>query len=301
MRARYVVADVFTDRPFAGNPLAVFPDGRGISDHTMAKIARELNLSETVFVLPAEQPGHARRLRIFTPGSELPFAGHPTIGTAHVLTALREVETHEGENRLVLQEGVGPIGVRVDVRDSRPVFVQLQAARLPEVGPAPPPADDLAQVVGLTVDDLAGAPVGLSCGVPLLFVPLRDRAALGRARVRIDRLAAVLSSWWTRELYLFTRDVETPGTDFRARMFAPSIGVVEDPATGSAAVALAGHLADQDPRADGVLRWAIEQGVEMGRPSVLELEAEKSGGRVVAVRVGGASVLVAEGTMEVSP
>ena len=301
MRARYVLTDVFTDRPFGGNPLAVFPDGRGISDVHMAEIARELNLSETVFVLPPEQPAHTRHLRIFTPGAELPFAGHPTIGTAHVLAALGEMPTSEGENRVVFEEGVGPIEVVVRVREGRPVFARLQAARLPEVGPEPPSADELASVLGLTRGEVSGAPIGVSCGLPFLFVPLRDLRALGRARVRIDRWEEVLASWWSPHLYLFTRDVETPGTDVRARMFAPALGILEDPATGGAVVALAGLLANADDRQDGVLQWVVEQGVEMGRPSRLEIEAEVAAGRVSAVRVGGASVVVAEGTMEVPP
>jgi trans-2,3-dihydro-3-hydroxyanthranilate isomerase len=300
MELRFHTLDVFTDRVFGGNPLAVFPDGRGVGGETMQRIARELNLSETVFVLPPDDPAHTRRLRIFTPAAELPFAGHPTVGTAFLLAALGEVPLAGEETGIVFEEGVGPVPVRIRARDGRPVFAELTAARLPERGPPPPPRGALAALLGLAEDDLLDgewAAEGVSCGVPFLFVPLRDRAALGRARVEPARWEALLAGWWAPHLYVLALDPELPGSDVRARMFAPAMGIAEDPATGGAASALAGYLAWRSPRRDGTLRWTVEQGFEMGRPSILRVEADVRGGEVAAVRVGGASVLVAEGVM----
>lgn len=297
---RFHTLDVFTDRVFGGNPLAVFPDGRGVDDATMQRIARELNLSETVFVLPPDDAAHARRLRIFTPAAELPFAGHPTVGTAFLLAALGEVPLSGDETRIVFEEGVGPVPVRIRARGGAPVFAELTAARLPETGPPPPPRAELAALLGLAEDDLLDgewAPGGASCGVPFLFVTLRGREALGRARLDPARWESLLAGWWAPSVYVLSRDPELPGSDVRARMFAPAMGIAEDPATGGAAAALAGYLAARSPRQEGTLRWTVEQGFEMGRPSILRVEADVRAGEVAEVRVGGASVLVSEGVM----
>ena len=302
MRHRYLTADVFTDRIFGGNPLAVFPDGRGLRTEQMQKTAREFNFSETVFVLPAESKAHARRLRIFTPGAEVPFAGHPTIGAAFVLASLGEIPIEGEWTRFVLEEGAGPVPVAVRARDGRPVAAQLTAPRPPEFGPPPPARADLAAMLSLDVSDLLdepNGPQGVSCGLPFLFIPLRDRGAVGRARLRPDTWERVQASWWSPHAYVFAFDPENRGHDLRARMFAPAVGVAEDPATGSAATALAAYLGVRDPRREGTLRFVIEQGFEMGRPSLLEAEADKKNGAVAAIRVGGASVLVSEGTMEI--
>ena len=300
-RFRYHTADVFTDVAFRGNQLAVFPDARGIPDERLQDIAREFNFSETTFVYPPANPAHARRVRIFTPGGELPFAGHPTIGTAHVLAAIGEIPLAGAETNIVLEELVGPVPVMVRAEGGRPTFCQLTAAKLPEEGPPPPSVADLADVLGLAPEDLVGgdwAPRGFSCGVPFLFVPLRDRAAVARARARTDAYARVLGESWSRELFVFARGGERGGSDLHGRMFAPLLGVPEDPATGSAAAALAGYLARRSPQRDGTLKWRLEQGFEMGRPSILDIEADVVSGAVTAVRVGGASVLVCEGEME---
>ena len=300
-RFRYHTADVFTDVAFRGNQLAVFPDARGIPDERLQDIAREFNFSETTFVYPPASPAHARRVRIFTPGGELPFAGHPTIGTAHVLAAIGEIPLAGAETNIVLEELVGPVHVMVRAEGGQPTFCQLTAAKLPEEGPPPPSVADLADVLGLAPEDLVGgdwAPRGFSCGVPFLFVPLRDRAAVARARARTDACARVLGESWSRELFVFARGGERGGSDLHGRMFAPLLGVPEDPATGSAAAALAGYLARRSPQRDGTLKWRLEQGFEMGRPSILDIEADVVSGAVTAVRVGGASVLVCEGEME---
>jgi trans-2,3-dihydro-3-hydroxyanthranilate isomerase len=302
MRCRFITADVFTSRPLEGNPLAVFPDARGLSDELMQRIAREFNLSETVFVLPPDDPRHTRCLRIFTPKAELPFAGHPTVGTAHVLAALGEIPLEGAETRIVFEEGVGPVPVLIRAEEGRPVFTQLSAAKLPEAGPTPPDAAELAEMLSLAPDDVLGEgedhPQGFSCGNPFLFIPLRGRDALRRARLRMDVWEEVLLAGWAKEVFLFCREPELAGSHLRARMFAAELGVGEDPATGSAVSALGGYLGLRAPETDGTLAWIVEQGFEMGRPSLLHLEVDKQGGEITAVRVGGNTVLVSEGTME---
>jgi len=301
MRARYLTADVFTDHRFGGNQLAVFPDARDIEPGLMQKIAREFNYSETTFVLPPDDPNHTAKVRIFTPGGELQFAGHPTVGTAHVLAATGAVPLTGSETRIVFEEGVGPVPVTIRATNGRPEFAQLSAAKLPEVGPPPPSGETLAEMLSLAASDVldgATPPESISCGTPFLFVPLKDRGAVGRARVRTDLWERALSDYVTDKVFVFAMDPEHSGHHVRARMFAPGIGVPEDPATGSACVALGGYLAARNPRSDGTLRWIVEQGFEMGRPSILEVEADKKAGRTTAARVGGQTVIVCEGAME---
>ena len=295
---QFVTTDVFTKDQFGGNQLAVFPDARGIPEALMQPIAREFNYSETTFVLPPSDARHTRRVRIFTPGGELQFAGHPTVGTAVVLASLGAIPLTGNETRITLEEGVGPVPVTIRSMDGKPSFAQLSVAKLPEVGPPPPSARDLARAVGLDARDIRTddfVPEGGSCGTAFLFVPLRDRQAFGRARVQTDEFEQVLGGYWTSMVFLFCDDPELPGSDYRARMFAPGVGVGEDPATGSACAALAGYLGRRDQRTDGTLRWIVEQGFEMGRPSILEVEADKRGGAITAARVGGNSVIVSKG------
>lgn len=299
---QFATVDVFTKQQFGGNQLAVFPDARGLDPALMQRIAREFNFSETTFVLPPSDPKHTRRVRIFTPGSELPFAGHPTVGTAFVLATLGNIETRGSETRIVFEEGVGPVPVTIRSENGAPGFAQLTAARLPEFGPPPPSTAALARAIGVDAADVVSggfSPEGASCGVPFLFVPVKDRPTLGRARVRLDEFERVLGDYWTAMVFVFCDDPELPGSHFRARMFAPTIGVAEDPATGSAVAAFAGYLAKRDARRDATLRWVIEQGFEMGRPSILEAEADVREGAVTAVRVGGHSVLVSRGEFTV--
>lgn len=300
MNARYLTADVFTDERFGGNQLAVFPDAREITPELMPHIAREFNYSETTFVLPPIDPGNTARVRIFTPGGELQFAGHPTIGTAHVLASIGLVKLAGAETRIVLEEGVGPVPVTIRSTNGQPDFAQLTAAMLPEVGPPPPSANTLAAMLSLDPGDVLDGDMtaqAVSCGTPFLFVPLRDRATVGRARLKLDLWESALGGYLTNKVFVFAMDGERPASDVRARMFAPGIGIAEDPATGSAAVGLAGYLAARDSRTSGTLRWVVEQGFEMGRPSILEIEADKKDGRITAARVGGRTVLICEGTM----
>jgi trans-2,3-dihydro-3-hydroxyanthranilate isomerase len=302
MNARYFTADVFTDRRFGGNQLAVFPDAREIPADLMQPIAREFNYSETTFVLPPDDPSHTAKVRIFTPGGELQFAGHPTVGTAHVLASTGRVPLTGAETRIVFEEGVGPVPVVIRSANGTPTFAQLSAAKLPEVGSPPPSRETLAAMLSLTTDDVVDGKLSsraLSCGTPFLFIPLRDRGAVGRSKLKLDLWESALRGYLTNKVMVYTMDAELPGNHVRARMYAPSIGVSEDPATGSACVALSGYLAEVDPRADGTLTWNVEQGFEMGRPSILEIEADKKAGKVTAARVGGKTVLVCEGTMTI--
>ena len=301
MRYRFVTADVFTDQPFGGNPLAVLPDAAGLTGEQMQAIAREFNLSETVFVLPPDEPAHTRRLRIFTPAQEVPFAGHPTVGSALVLVALGALELAGETTDITFEEPAGPVPVTIRAVSGRPVFAQLTAPQPPEVRPAPDGAA-LAAMLALTPADLrteAGLPAFVSCGFPFLIVELRDAAALGRARLDQALWRDLLADSWSREVYLVTRDPAGLGVDFRVRMFAPAAGIAEDPATGGAAAALGGWLALRESPADGRQRHVVAQGIEIDRPSRLEVEVERHAGRVAAVRVGGGAVLVSEGTIEV--
>ena len=295
---QFVTADVFTSNRFGGNQLAVFPNAKNLAPELMARIAREFNFSETTFVLPPKDPKHTRHVRIFTPGGELPFAGHPTVGTAFVLATIGDITLAGDETRIVFEEGVGPVPVTIRARNGKADFAQLSVAQLPEFGPTPPSPAELARCLGLEADEILSGefePEAVSCGVPFLFVPVKDRETLGRARVRIDDFERVLGGYWTSKVFVFCDDPELPHSDYRARMFAPTIGVVEDPATGSACVGFGGYLAKRDQRSDCTLRWMVEQGFEMGRPSLLEVEVDKRAGSITAVRVGGNSVLVTKG------
>lgn len=301
VKHRFFTLDVFTDIPFAGNQLAVFPDAQGMPEDRLQAIAREFNLSETVFVYPPGDPANTARIRIFTPATELPFAGHPTIGTAVLLAALRRVKRRGGKAQVVLEEGVGAVPVEVGFSGTVPTWAQLTVAQLPEGGPPPPGAADIAAAISLEPArlDPAWQPAAFSCGVPYLFVPLRDRVALASANLDMAAWRSALGDYWATDLFLFTRDVELPGSDFQARMFGPVLGVPEDPATGSAVAALAGYLAASERLTDGRHNWRIEQGFDMGRPSILELESDVRDGIVYTVRVGGNAVIVSEGAMDV--
>ena len=302
-RLQFYTCDVFTDQPFGGNQLAVFPRAAGLDAERMQQIARELNLSETVFVSPPENPEHARALRIFTPKIEVPFAGHPTVGAALTLAELGEITLGGERTTIVLEERVGPIEVVIRVFDGRPVDAQFTTAVPPEFGPPPPPAEALARMLSLELSDLlleSRPPTAVSCGLPFLFVPLRDLGAARRAHLRLPEWQLLVADYWAPHVHVFAHDAELPSCDLHARMFAPGAGVPEDPATGSAAAALAGLLAARSPEVDGTLSWTVEQGLEMGRPSIIEIEADKAGGEVVAVRVGGSAVMMSEGTMRVA-
>lgn len=300
MPLRFTTLDVFTDKPYTGNPLAVLCDQPELSTERMQAIAQEFNLSETVFIVPARDPRALRRLRIFTPVSELPFAGHPTIGAAHTLVTAGIAKISGEQGTFTLELGVGLVPINVTRRKDAAPFIQLTTARLPESQGTAPSAQALARMLGLQERDIVTEgerAQAWSCGLPYLIVPVRDRAALARARPNLSAWPEELKDFWARHVYAFCREPELPGSQLRARMFAPEVGVIEDPATGSAAAGFAGYLAACEPAAAGTRRWVVEQGFEMGRPSILTIEVDFAGGNVTAVRVGGTAVLVSEGTL----
>jgi trans-2,3-dihydro-3-hydroxyanthranilate isomerase len=293
--------DVFTDTIFGGNPLAVLTDARGLSTEQMQRITKEFNLSETVFVFPPEVASHTRRLRIFTPGRELPFAGHPTVGTAYLLAATGLIPLTEGETNIVFEEGVGPVPVTIRVEKGVPVSAQLTVAQPPEFRSDTPSVEEIAELLSLSIADISTGTLGaeaVSCGVPFLIAPLTSRDSVRRAKLSRPTWERTLASGWAKEIFLFDASAVTSGGAIRARMFAPSMGIGEDPATGAAAACLAAYLAKY--ASDGAaLSWTVEQGYEMGRPSILSLSAEKKDGEIGAIRVAGKSVLVSEGKIRV--
>jgi trans-2,3-dihydro-3-hydroxyanthranilate isomerase len=311
MTYKYHTLDVFTDVAFGGNPLAVVTDARGLSTEQMTALTREFNYSETVFVLPPDDPKNTRRVRIFTPGAELPFAGHPTVGTAFLLAAIGEVELEGDETRIVLEEGVGPVSVLIRSKNGKPYFTQLTAAKIPERGPVSYDIETIAAMLSLNPDDIDAGGLykieGVSAGLPFVYVPVRDLDVLGRVKLNQDLWEKELKTGWAKEFFVFTEKEESIARSgvtngdaiLRARMFSPAMGVAEDPATGSAAAAFGGYLAWRSDRKDGTLKYAVHQGVEMGRPSVLMVEADVIAGEVKSVRVGGASVLITSGELHV--
>jgi trans-2,3-dihydro-3-hydroxyanthranilate isomerase len=293
MAHRFVIADVFTDRAFGGNQLAVFPDGRGISERAMQSLAREFNFSETTFVLPARDGGTDFQLRIFTPAAELPFAGHPTVGTAAVLARLGLVALNGGAGKVVFEERVGPVSVDVSLEGER-TFARLSLEAAVEE-PEPPSPADAAAALSLSADAVREAWFA-TVGTPFAYVHVADRRAVDAAVTDRAAWARHFEHAFSSAVYFFAGDLAA-GSRLYARMFSPGFGIEEDAATGSAAATLAGSLANRLPERDGVFAWTIDQGVKMGRPSVIEASAEKRGGRAVRVMAGGGTVIVAEGTI----
>jgi trans-2,3-dihydro-3-hydroxyanthranilate isomerase len=290
---RFYTCDVFTDRMFSGNPLAVLTDARGLDEQAMQSIAREFNFSETTFVTPPTDKLHTARVRIFTPGRELPFAGHPTVGTAFVLASLSaDKNVHE----LVLEENVGPVPVRIEHHDGRVVRCTFTSARLPErLNAELPSIQALAEMLQLTKEQIVAPAEVWSCGVPYLLIHVASSDALMRAQLDVTRWRETLAEAVTQEVYPIA---QLDAATWQVRMFAPGAGVAEDPATGSAAAALAGWLVRHTANQSSTQRWTILQGEAIGRPSKIELEADLRDGAVQAVRVGGSSVMVSDGVLK---
>lgn len=298
MRYRYFICDVFTDTRFGGNQLAVLPEAAGLSDRQMQQIAREFNFPESTFVFRA-QAGHTRKVRIFTPATEVPFAGHPNVGTAFALATAGEFGAIEEPVTVTFEEKAGLVPVSIHRREGNVLWCELSAPQRLSLGKVIP-ADMVAAAVSLDPDDVVTRthpPRVASVGLPFLMAELRDRAALERARTDMKGIDAIAAEGVMPDIHLYTHSAD--GFDIRARMFAPLDGVPEDPATGSANCALAALLTHHKAERHGSLRWRIAQGVEMGRPSVLEARTEKRDGEVVGAWIGGASVLVSEGWIEV--
>ncbi len=298
MKIKFYTCDVFTDKPFGGNQLAVFPDAKNIPEDRLQAIAKEFNFSETTFVYPPNNSAHTKRIRIFTPGGELPFAGHPTVGTAVTLGTIGDITLTGVETKIIFEEVVGPIPVTIRTLNGKPSFAQLTAATLPEFSEHVPTPYTLAKMLTLSREEIIDSQFPIqfvSVGFPFLFVAVKDRETL--KRISVNR--QVMEELQLKEVYIFTTDAEQSDFHFRARMFAPLLGIPEDPATGSAAAAFAGYLAAKDPLQTGTLKWNIEQGFEMGRPSLLFIEADKKNGTTTAVRVGGNAVMMTEGILEI--
>ncbi|MDQ0509503.1 PhzF family phenazine biosynthesis protein [Ancylobacter amanitiformis] len=298
MARRFVTLDVFTDRALSGNPLAVVLDAEGLDGNQMQAIAREFNLSETVFLVKPQEEESRARLRIFTVNHELPFAGHPTVGTA-VLLAIRDgVET---STAFVLEENVGAVPCHVTVKGPRLGHAIFTVPRVPEILDAQPMSvEACAQALGLDTSDIGFddyRPVVASAGVPFVCVPLASRSALARISPSAARLIGTFGSE-AESVYVFCRDEDGEG-DFRARMFGANMGIDEDPATGSAAASLAAVLLAGEKPGDGFNAFDILQGVEMGRPSLVRLGLEVTGGALASVTIGGGAVIVSEGTLHV--
>ncbi|MFE1597298.1 PhzF family phenazine biosynthesis protein [Methylobacterium sp. ID0610] len=298
---RFVTLDVFTERPLAGNPLAVVLDAEGLDGAAMQAIAREFNLSETVFVLPPEQPRHRARLRIFTPARELPFAGHPTVGTA-VLLGLHDRRAGVADAiAFGLEEKVGVVPCVVEPGEGRG-RARFRLPRLPELwgeGEDPEPAT-AAAALGLAVQDIGYArhrPSRHSAGTPFTLVPVRSLDALGRARPNAEALERAFGA--AAKVFLYTGDTEDPGHSFRARMFAPGAGIAEDPATGAAVAAFSGALMQFEPLGEGTHDLVIAQGYEMGRPSEIALQLVIEAGVLRAAEIGGSAVVMTEGEIRV--
>lgn len=290
--------DVFTSKPLSGNSLAVIHNADELDTEEMQAIAREMNLSETVFVLQPHNPVHTARIRIFTPTREVPFAGHPTIGAAVLLAEQKFGKSEKHEAIIVLEEHIGAIRCGVQIHPQRATGAEFDAPKLASETGRSPPREKISIALGLMPSDIGfenHKPIRLSSGLDFLFVPVRDRDALHRAKP--------MQPLWMENIgvsaFLYTKMPEENDFDYRARMFAPDLGVIEDPATGSAVAAFAGALTRYEGRQDGWHDVSICQGVEMGRPSRLQLEFEITAGRLTGTRIGGQAVVVTEGTLRI--
>ena len=300
---RFVQVDVFTDTPFCGNPLAVILDGQGLTGQQMQAIAREMNLSETTFILPPTDASAHARVRIFTPQLELPFAGHPVVGTSYVLVTEGLIPRREGSFDLRLELGVGvlPVGITCTEGAVTQVTMTQQAPQFLAVLP-PDDAGQLATGLGLDPQDVLGTglPAQLvSTGLPQLMVPVGSLAAVRAIKLELGRLAMICGRYDTHSIYAFSRETVTPSAHVHSRLFAPLAGVLEDPATGSASGALGAYLVHHRLFGgdDAVVRLENEQGHELGRPSRIFIEVSRSGTTISRVRVGGQVVKVIDGAI----
>jgi trans-2,3-dihydro-3-hydroxyanthranilate isomerase len=293
MRYDFMTVDVFTDKAFGGNQLAVLTDARGLTTEAMQKIAREFDYPETTFVLPAADPAHSRRVRIFTPGGELPFAGHPTVGTACALVMSNQCAVGE----LVLEEGVGPVSVST-TKEGGAFSARLRVNRPPEVSEKIPTSKNMAAVLSLEPNEI-GRVFCAGMGPRFTLAQASSREAVDRAQIDHQSWRKILADSWGPHVFVFAGELRD-GSEIYGRMFAPSLGIPEDPATGAAAAAIVGVAAVTDGTGQsGKFSLDILQGVMMGRPSFLSASAEVKSGAVSAIEVGGGCVFVAEGKIEV--
>ena len=298
MKVRFITVDVFTDRKFGGNPLAVVPDAAALSGAQMQAIAAEFNLAETTFVLPPRNSSHTAEVRIFTPRAELPFAGHPNIGTAFALAKESERQGRAVSDPMIFEEKAGLVRLTLLKEGASALGARLMPPQ-PLVRGDEIAVDIIAAACSLAVSDIETAnhpPCIASCGIPLAFAELKTRAALSTAHPRTEVFTKHLPAERVTGVLLYVKD-QPGGFDLQVRMFAPLYGVPEDPATGSGNVALAGLLAGLRPEADLTLKLRIGQGVDMGRPSLLEAGAEKRNGEITALSIGGRCVPMMRGML----
>ena len=297
MPRRYVTADVFTDMPFGGNPLAVVLDAEGLTDAQMQAITREFGYSESTFVLPPRDPANTARVRIFTPTREVPFAGHPNVGTAVVLAREWARLGRALPDQFLFEEGAGLVPVALQQRDGVVVAAELRAPERLAVG-AMVAMQDAAECLGLSPSDLRvddHAPCIASVGLPFLIVELASREALRRARGDRSVHARVLRPIGIDGVYAYVRG-EREG-DWHARMFAPLDDMPEDPATGSATAAMIALRTALPGAGEGECTWRIHQGEDMGRPSRLFGRTMREAGEVTRVHVGGGAVVMMDGLL----
>jgi trans-2,3-dihydro-3-hydroxyanthranilate isomerase len=295
---KYYICDVFTTKRFGGNPLAVLPDAEGLTEEQMQQIAREFNFSESTFVFPPEK-GNTKKVRIFTPSTEVPFAGHPNIGTAFVLASSGMTEEYNETTEFVFEEKAGLVPITLQRRDEGSFWCELQAPEKFSLGKSIS-AEILASAISLTTDKIitnVHLPRVFSVGLPFLIAELKDRGALEEASVNPEEFKQLVGQDLPPYVHLYTRSKDE--FDIRARMFAPFDGVPEDPATGSANCALGGLLTYYNNASSGNFEWKIAQGIEMGRPSSLKARTHKKDGEVISTYISGSSVMVSEGVIYV--
>ncbi|MBI3090799.1 MAG: PhzF family phenazine biosynthesis protein [Candidatus Tectomicrobia bacterium] len=295
---RFVQVDVFTSVPFGGNQLAVFTDARELDDRRMLAIAREMNYSESTFIFPTSTPGADWRVRIFTPGGEVPFAGHPTLGTAFVLADAGMLKPAAETTTMVLELGVGLIPVELR-RGAQGIDLVTMEQKLPRYGPVFQDAGLVAEALSIPAAEITGAGLPMEVvwtGLHFLMVPVCSLKAMQRMRVNLDAFERIFADLPTNLLYAFCRETVAAAAQVHARMFAPGINVPEDPATGSASGCLGAYLARHGLLPEGpTARLVAEQGLEMQRPSRILIEVRRRGEEITAIRVGGQVVKVAEG------
>ena len=298
MNYKYYICDVFTAKRFGGNPLAVLTDAEGLTAEQMQQIAREFNFSESTFVFPPEK-GNTRKVRIFTPSTEVPFAGHPNIGTAFILASAGIIEEIFDTTEIVFEEKAGLVPVTLQKLHDGSFWCELQAPEKISIGKTIS-TELLASAISLPHDKIITdihPPQVVSVGLPFLIAELEDKSALEKASVNLEGFNKLAGQGITPAVHIYTRSNDE--FDIRARMFAPFDGVPEDPATGSANCALGGLLAHYDEARSGNFEWRISQGAEMGRPSLLKTRAEKKDGTVISTWIGGSCVMVSEGMIYV--
>ena len=303
MARRYGIYDVFTDTVLAGNPLAVIFDGDGLDDEVMQAVAREMNLSETVFVQPATNPAHTAKLRIFTPARELPFAGHPTVGTAVALAELERGSDGDADIVCVLEEKVGPVRCAIRLRASKAGFAEFDLPKTPSRIDLPIDGQGLADSLSLNpaVIGFENHRVSVwSAGVPFVMIPVHNLASVQSLEfdAALWEKVAPFADGGLASAYVYCRGGAHHQARFHARMFSPDMGIAEDPATGSAVAALAGAIHHFDDLPDGHHPILVEQGVEMGRPSYIHLHIDVKGGAIAKGRIGGQAVRLARGTLD---